>query len=146
MSQTSAATSPFDTDPPSAESGPTPPLPRGSGAAELVFGETRGQTTVRHLYQEAPCRILFPKTYRGELITAVLLTTSGSLTGGDQIRIQLSSQAHVQGMITSQAAEKIYRSSGAPCVIDTEVEAEPGSWLEWMPQETILFDRSRFVP
>lgn len=143
MRQTSAATSQFNADPRSVGSDTTPDLPRGNGVAELIFEAKGGRTQVRHLYQEAPCRVLFPRTYRGELITGVLLTTSGGLTGGDRVRIQLSTGAHAKGMVTSQAAEKIYRSTAAPCVIDTDIETEPGSWLEWMPQETILFDRSR---
>ena len=43
----------------------------------------------------------------------------------------------------AQAAEKIYRSTGADSRIRIRLQAEAGSWLEWLPQETILFDSSR---
>jgi len=139
----SAVTSRFDADPRTVRPIPVPRLLRGSGVAELIFGESRGGTRLLHLYQKTPCRVLFPNTHRGELITAVALTTSGGLTGGDRIRIEVLSRANAKALVTTQAAEKIYRSSGAPCIIDTKIEAEAGSWLEWIPQETILFDECR---
>ena len=46
-------------------------------------------------------------------------------------------------MVTTQAAEKVYRSTGADCRVDTRLEVAGGGWLEWCPQETILFDRAR---
>jgi urease accessory protein len=46
-------------------------------------------------------------------------------------------------MVTSQAAEKVYRSTGADCRVTTHLAVGEGGWLEWCPQETILFDRSR---
>lgn len=136
----SAVTSRFDANPRTVSPSPVPHLLRGSGVAELVLGQSCGETRLLHLYQKTPCRVLFPNTHRGELVTAVVLTTSGGLTGGDRIRIELSSRANAKAVVTTQAAEKIYRSSDVPCIIDTKIEAEAGSWLEWIPQETILFD------
>ena len=44
--------------------------------------------------------------------------------------------------IASQAAERIYRAlPGQTASIATTLHAEPGAALEWLPQETILFDR-----
>jgi urease accessory protein len=40
----------------------------------------------------------------------------------------------------AQAAEKVYRSAGtATTRIGTALEVGAGGWLEWLPQETILF-------
>lgn len=143
MSRTCADTSRFDADRAAVCSSPAARLPRGDGAAELVFGREHGRTVPVHLYQQAPCRVLFPKTHRGELPTGVLLTTSGGLAGGDRIRVELATRLGARALVTSQAAEKIYRSAGDACVVETTIRAGPRSWLEWMPQETILFDQSR---
>ena len=143
MSPTSAATSRFDAALPAVPPARIPHLLRGNGVAEVVLGESAGKTGIVHLYQQTPCRVLFPSPPRKELLTAVLLTTSGGLTGGDQIRVTVLGQVNSQAVITSQAAEKIYRSKGAPTNVDSHIQAETGSWLEWIPQETILFDRCR---
>ena len=45
--------------------------------------------------------------------------------------------------MTTQAAEKVYRSLGADCRVEVELAAAAGSWLEWLPHETILFDGAR---
>ena len=48
-------------------------------------------------------------------------------------------------MALGQAAEKIYRSAGPDSNIDIALTAGADSWLEWLPQETILFDGARLV-
>jgi urease accessory protein len=37
----------------------------------------------------------------------------------------------------------VYRSLGDDCIVDIHVRGETDTWLEWLPQETILFDRGR---
>ncbi len=46
-------------------------------------------------------------------------------------------------LVTTQAAEKVYRSLGADCRVEVELSAAAGSWLEWLPHETILFEGAR---
>ena len=45
--------------------------------------------------------------------------------------------------ITSQAAEKIYRAEAAPAAITTRISLGDGARLDWLPQETILFNGAR---
>jgi urease accessory protein len=46
--------------------------------------------------------------------------------------------------VTTQAAEKVYRARGTdPARFDCDVGVGDGAWLEWLPQETILFDSAR---
>jgi urease accessory protein len=97
------------------------------------------------LYQRAPCRVLFPQPEVGELAQAVLLTTSGGLTGGDRTRLELDVQADARATLTTQAAEKLYRA--LPHEGDTEILVEitvaARAWAEWLAQETILFNGAR---
>ncbi len=46
-------------------------------------------------------------------------------------------------MVTAQAAEKVYRSTGEDCRIRVRLDVGDGGWLEWLPQETILFEGAR---
>ena len=121
-------------------------LERCHGVAELRFVADRsGNTRVARLYQRTPCRILFPRSEPGEPLGVVLLTTSGGVTGGDRLDIALEAGEGARVIATTQAAEKIYRASGRDARIDVAVRAKADSWVEWLPQETILFDGARLV-
>lgn len=117
-------------------------LERGDGVAELVFAGRGPGSGVAHLYQSDPCRVLFPRAEPGQPPTAVLLTTSGGLTGGDRLRLAFAARDGATVTITSQAAEKIYRALDEACRIEVDIDVGDAS-LEWLPQETILFDGAR---
>jgi urease accessory protein len=71
------------------------------------------------------------------------VTTSGGLVGGDRLAIEIAAHERAIASISPTAAEKVYRSTGADTEMDVTLRAESESWLEWLPQETILFDESR---
>lgn len=114
-----------------------------SGRAEIEFVDADGRTRLAHLYQSDPLRILFPNAGPGEPETGTLVTTSGGLVGGDTLSIDVRCGPGAVGRIVGQAAEKVYRSTGEDVRIDMSLTAETGSWLEWLPQETIIFDTAR---
>ena len=119
------------------------PSPVADGSATLGFKAARDSTAIGELYQHDPLRLLFPRHVKGEPLTGVLVTTSGGLVGGDRLQVRVSSGEGTAGRVLAQAAEKIYRSTGADSRIKIRLQAEADSWLEWLPQETILFDSSR---
>ncbi len=53
------------------------------------------------------------------------------------------SQAGARASIAAQAAERFYRAlpGSEPSRVRTRIVVEPGAAAEWLPQETILFDR-----
>ena len=57
---------------------------------------------------------------------------------GCGLDLTLADGAHV--VATSQAAEKIYRAEHAPAVIDVRLALGDAARLDWLPQETILFN------
>ncbi|MCW2236919.1 urease accessory protein UreD [Azospirillum canadense] len=113
------------------------------GAATVRFEHRHGATHLATLYHHDPLRVLLPDPRAGDLPVAVLVTTSGGLVGGDRLDIALSAGPGAAALVTTQAAEKVYRSAGPDCRIDTRVTVEAGGWLEWMPQEAIVFEGSR---
>jgi urease accessory protein len=133
----SVAISRYERDVPLAVASPR--LERGDGAAEIVFG----RNGLVRLYQRTPCRVLFPAPEPGDLAIAALLTTSGGLAGGDRLRLSLRVEAGACVLATTAAAEKVYRSLGPSAEIEVALAVEEQGWLEWLPQETILFDRAR---
>ncbi|MGQ0662791.1 MAG: urease accessory protein UreD [Pseudomonadota bacterium] len=118
-------------------------MQRCDGGFEMAVAPRDGATRLVHLYQHDPCRLLFPEVDPGEAFTAVTLTTSGGLAGGDRIHCEVACQAGAAAVVTAQAAEKVYRSLGPEAEQRVSIAVEAGAWLEWLPQETILFDGAR---
>jgi urease accessory protein len=119
---------------------------RVDGEARIAFRRRAdGAIALADLYQRAPCRVLFPTTEAGEPLQAVLLTTSGGLTGGDRTRVSVSVEPSARATITTQAAEKIYRAlpNTGDAIVQVEIQVGDGAWAEWLAQETIVFEGSR---
>jgi len=114
------------------------------GAAEVSFVSKDGETGLGRLYYRDPLKVLFPRPQVGDVKTAALVTTGGGLFGGDQYDIDISLEENANALITGQAAEKVYRSSGPDCHVNVNLKVAKGACLEWLPQETILFDKARF--
>jgi urease accessory protein len=112
------------------------------GRGEIGFVQREGETRLGHLFQHDPVRVLFPNPTPGDSIEATVITTSGGLVGGDSISLEITADANTTALVSAQAAEKVYRSSGAVTDVSVTLSAQKGSWLEWLPQETILFDSS----
>lgn len=115
--------------------------PRGIAAQHDPRG--RAATRIAHLFQAAPARILFPAPEPDEPPLAVLVNTAGGLAGGDALALDLRLGEGTAVTFTTPSAEKIYRSLGAATRIDATIDVGPGAMLEWLPQETILFDGAR---
>ena len=88
-------------------------------------------------------RVLFPTPEAGDASLAVLLTTSGGLVAGDDIRLAIRLDPGAVAHLTASAAEKIYRSTGATTEIAQDLSVASAAWLEYLPPETILFDGAR---
>jgi urease accessory protein len=98
---------------------------------------------LRFLEQEAPLRALFPAVEPGAAPEFVIVNTGGGVVGGDGYRLDIGLEEDAALTVTTPAAEKIYRSSGADAEIAAELSCGAGARLEWLPQETILFDGAR---
>jgi urease accessory protein len=119
------------------------PLQRGDGAVELALARRGAATHAARLYHRAPCRVQFPHAPANEPMLAMVLNTAGGLTGGDRVSIAVSAEAAASATVSTAAAEKLYRSLGPDCVVTVDLNVGDGAWLEWLPQETILFDGAR---
>src|SRR5215510_2474562 len=120
-------------------------LQRASGESRVAFDLRDGKTRLGDLYQRDPCRVLFPEPEPGEPPLAVLITTSGGVTGGDSLKMAIDVGPGATAVATTQAAEKIYRAAkgAGPCAIDVAVGVQEGAALDWLPQETIVFQGAR---
>jgi urease accessory protein len=115
------------------------------GAFELGFATGPRGTVLRHLFQQAPLRVLFPDREPGEPPLGALLNCAGGLAGGDALRQSVRLEPGAEATLCTAAAEKLYRSLGPEARIDTRLSLGAGAVLEWLPQEAILFDGARLA-
>jgi urease accessory protein len=114
-----------------------------SGVAEIELMENGGATRLAHLYQHDPLRVLFPTQDPGDAVLAVLVTISGGLVAGDRISITVRAGPGAVAHVTTSAAEKVYRSTQATTEIAQSVSVGEGARVEYLPQETIVFEGAR---
>lgn len=119
----------------------TPSHQRAAGQLEIGIS----RDGLRHLFQAAPLRALFPTPEPGETPTIAIVNTAGGLAGGDSLRIALDAGEGARATLATPAAEKVYRSLGPESALRCTLSIAEGAALEWIPQETILFDGARFV-
>lgn len=90
-------------------------------------------------------RVLFPHANRARVsnapLEAVILNTAGGVTGGDRFETTAEARVGSHLTLTTQAAERIYRSvDQSPGKVTTHLTLEDNARLDWLPQETILFE------
>jgi len=119
-----------------------PDLERVRGHARLGFDSTGGETRLVEFYQSGSAKIRMPRIGAGGAREAVLLNTAGGLTGGDHLVYEVSAGAGTRAVVSTQAAERIYRRSRGVARIETNIVVGEGAHLDWLPQETIIFDNS----
>ncbi len=123
------------------------PVERANGGARVAFAFRDGATRLADLYQRDPCRVLFPTPAPGDPPEAAILTTSGGLADGDRIVLDIAVGAGATATVTTSAAEKIYRAAldSREVGIDVTLDVGAAATLEWLPQETIVFDAARLA-
>lgn len=112
---------------------------KGIGGLSIHFKD--GCSRIHRLYQEGAAKIRMPQV-RKDPLEAILINTAGGLTGGDSLNWTVEVGEGASSIVTTQACERIYRSSGGEARIVTKLKAAKGTHLAWLPQETILFNRS----
>lgn len=118
--------------------------PSVAGRAGVSFvRDAAGVVRLADLEQRDPLKILFPDPLDEVQPVAVLVNTGGGIVGGDSLAIEAEVGARAAALVTAQAAEKIYRSWGPPARVTARLRVGAGARLEWLPQETILFDGAR---
>lgn len=109
---------------------------------EPELPDSRPESRLAHLHQQGSAKVRFPRP-RGKALEAVLLNTAGGLTGDDDIRWLATAGESSRLSLSTAACEKIYRSHGPPARQQTQLTVKTGARLDWLPQETILFDGAK---
>lgn len=101
-----------------------------------------GLSVLQDLRTSGCLKMLFPRS-GSDALTGILLNTAGGITGGDHIEMRAVAGAGSHLTLSTQAAERIYRAQpGETGRVETHLTVEAGARLDWLPQETILFDHA----
>ncbi|WP_343055861.1 urease accessory protein UreD [Sagittula marina] len=118
-----------------------PAQPRAVGNLRLTT-KARGSVSAIDAFRTQGCmKALFPR--RADGLEAIVINTSGGLTGGDRLALDCGAGAGSRLVLTTQAAERAYRSASGWAQMDTKLHVGAGSRLDWLPQELILFEGAR---
>lgn len=115
---------------------------RSAGEGRISVRRVNGRVAINTLFQEGCAKIRWPKGRANEAFEAVLINTAGGLTGGDRLAWTIGVGTDCRVQATTQACEKIYKAAEGTARVSTEIDVAEGAFLSWLPQETILFDRS----
>ncbi|BDA70990.1 Urease accessory protein UreD [Rivularia sp. IAM M-261] len=111
------------------------------GKLDLVYAHRQGATQLIHAHHQAPLKVQRPFYPEGKLVChSVILHTAGGVVGGDKLSSNFQLRPNSQVLITTAAAGKIYRSNGRLAMQNIDIKVDAGATLEWLPQETIVFD------
>jgi urease accessory protein len=118
-------------------------LERANGAGRIVFTSSEKGTRIAEVYEKFPVGLMFPRV-GGDLVKeAVIVNASGGIAGGDRLEIEVVALKNASVVVTTQAAEKIYKALDRPALVATKLKACGAAKLAWLPQETIVFNQAR---
>lgn len=122
---------------------PVPGLPRAVGTLRVSCAASTRGTELKDLTQSGSSKLLFPRAPDQSDLLGVCINTAGGIAGGDRFSVEARVGENSRLTLTTQAAERIYRAKGDEVgQLSTRLSVEHGARLDWLPQETILFDKS----
>ena len=116
---------------------------RARGTVRARFSKEGGRSHLARHFEEGGLRLRCPRA--AGACEGVLINTAGGMAGGDSATYEFEIAAGADVTLTTQSAEKIYRADSGPSTVHVTLTLEAGASAEWLPQETILFDRSRLA-
>jgi urease accessory protein len=108
---------------------------------QVKYAMRQGRTILVERRHSGPLQVQKPLYPEGPgVCQTILLHPPGGMVGGDCLGIEagLSSGSHT--LITTPGAAKWYCSDGCMASQRVQLKVADGALLEWLPQETILFD------
>ena len=118
-----------------------PSQPRARGEAQVTAKARDGASVIASLRQAGSSKLVFPRGGAG--LQAVLVNTAGGITGGDRFALSATAGPVTQLTLTTQAAERAYGAQpGETGRVINRLSVSEDAHLNWLPQETILFENS----
>lgn len=110
---------------------------------ELGFRNAGSRTVLAHRRHVGPLVVQRPFYPEGGTCHVYLLHPPGGIVGGDSLELQVRAEAGSHALITTPAATKFYRAGPHPHALLRQNLLVNDAILEWLPQETIVFDGAK---
>lgn len=107
----------------------------------LGYEQAVGKTILANRQHRGPLVVqkpLYPEG--GEVCHTIILHPPGGIAGGDTLDIRVALDYDSKVLLTTPGAGKWYRSAGHHARQQLHFTVARDAVLEWLPQETILFD------
>ncbi len=115
-----------------------------NASISLGFEKSQAGTLLSKRMHAGPLRVQKPLYPEGKSIChTILLHPPGGIVAGDQLDITVTLGQLSHALITTPGASKWYRSPGPFSTQQLTIHVHEGAILEWLPQESILFDNAR---
>ena len=121
-----------------------PLQPTWLASLNLRFAREGERSLLRENRHVGPLRVqraLYPEG--PAVCQTILLHPPSGIAGGDHLTIAAQVEAGAHAQLTTPGAGKWYRSAGLDASQRIDLVVEEGATLEWLPQETIVFDGAR---
>ena len=122
----------------------SPRRQRANGRVAFSAAGLNGRTRPMRIEESGSMRIRLPKG-EGAGLDAVIINTAGGIACGDRFTVEIEAQSGAMISLATPAAEKAYRSDGPVAELSVSLNVHSGARLDWLPQETLLFDEARLV-
>jgi len=117
---------------------------RVRGGVSVHVGSRNGRNRITDLSERDGYKVRFPR--RSNPPEAIIINTGGGLASGDNIQQSFDVGDSSALTVTTQAAERSYRSiDAATTQLNVTADVGEDAKLIWLPQETILFDRTHLA-
>ena len=114
------------------------------GRLSLELKRTEHGTQLARSSHEGPLRIQRVLEPEGKACPHIyLLHPPGGVVGGDRLETSVELDAEAQVLLTTPAAQKLYRSAGACAEVSNLLRIAEGARLEWLPSETLAFSAAQ---
>ena len=94
----------------------------------------------RHI---GPLTVQRPFYPEGDVCHVYVLHPPGGVVAGDRLAININAATNSAALVTTPAAGKFYRSDGKLAQQQVVLTAATGASMEWLPQETIIYEGAR---
>jgi urease accessory protein len=113
------------------------------GELRIDLRVREGRTVLDRLRQAGCLKARFPRSEDPRWFNIVTLNTSGGIAAGDTLDSIFVIGEGARATVATQAAERFYRAlpGSAASRVRTRLAVADGGAVEWLPQESILFDR-----